>query len=125
MCSRNKVSEKCGSLKLINRYNALQREENTERGRALESVGTSPICDVGQTRKPVSKIKHRVLRIGTWNFQVLCIRSDRKALEISEVLSKNLIDIIGGQESWELESYKIFVPGYKWFGKPREGIKGK
>ena len=68
-------------------------------------------------------IKQRGLRIGTWNFQGLC--SDRKALEIGEVLSKNRIDIVGGQESWELDNSKIYVPGYKWFGKPREGIKGK
>ena len=32
---------------------------------------------------------------------------------------------VGGQESLELDSSKIFVPGYKWFGKPREGIKLK
>ena len=61
----------------------------------------------------------------TWNFQVLC--SDKKALEIGEGLSKNRIDIVGGQESWELDNSKLYVPGYKWFaiGKPREGIKGK
>ena len=56
-------------------------------------------------------------------FSRLC--SYRKELEIGEVLSKNHIDIIGGQESWELDRSKIYVPGYKWFGKPRESIKDK
>ena len=51
--------------------------------------------------------------------------SDRKALQISKVLSKNHIDIVGGQESWELVDSRIYVPGYKWLGKPGEGIKGK
>ena len=45
----NKVSEKCSSIKLINRYNVLQHEDSTEHGRALESVVTSPICGVGQS----------------------------------------------------------------------------
>ena len=91
--------------------------------RAPETLGKSPIWEVSQISKSVPKIKHRGLRIGTWNFQGLC--SDRKALEIGEVLSKNHIDIIGGQESWELNSSKIYVPGNKWFGKPRESIQGK
>ena len=59
----------------------------------------------------------------TWNFQGSW--SDRKGLEIDEVLCKNHIDIVGGQESWELQSSQIFVPSYKWFGKPRESVKGK
>ena len=83
----------------------------------------TPVDDVSQRRKLVAKIKHMGLRIGAWNFQGLC--SDRKAFQIGEVLSTNGMDIIGGQESWELESSKIFVPGYKRFGKPREGIKVK
>ena len=33
--------------------------------------------------------------------------------------------ILGGQESWELVDSNNYVPGYKWFGKPRKGIKGK
>ena len=37
------------------------------------------------------------------------------------------IDIVGGQKSWELEldNSKMYVPGYEWFGRPRDGIKGK
>ena len=66
---------------------------------------------------------YAIARVGTWNFQALC--SDSKALEIGEILTKNHIDIIGDQESWELESSKILVSGYKWIGKPREGIKNK
>ena len=89
--------------------------------KTLASV--NPACDVALENNKVLNIKQRGLRIGTWNFQGFC--SDRKALQIGEVLSKNHIDILGGQESWELDNSKIYVPGYKWFGKPREGIKGK
>ena len=49
----------------------------------------------------------------------------KPSYDIGEVLSQNHIDIVGGQESWELDNSKIYGPGYKWFGKPREGIKGK
>ena len=101
----------------------MPHEDSAEHDRAPERVGTNPICDVGQRRKAIPKIDHRGLRIGAWNFQGLC--SNRKALEKGEVLAKNHIDIIGGQESWELDTSKIFVPGYELFGKPREGIKGK
>ena len=55
-----KVSEKCDSIKLVNRYNVLQHEDSTEHGRAFERVGMTPIRDVGQGRKPVAKIKHGV-----------------------------------------------------------------
>ena len=119
----NNVNKTCDNIKLSNRYSVLQDEDSSEYVRAPDRLGKSPICEVSQISKSVPKIKHRGLRIGTWNFQGLC--SDRKALEIGEVLSKNHIDIIGGQESWELDNSKIYVPGYKWFGKPRESIKGK
>ena len=115
------VNKKCDNIKLVNRYDILQHESSNVYDKALASV--SPACDVAQGNNKVLSIKQRGLRIGTWNFQGLC--SDRKALEIGEVLSKNHIDIVGGQESWELDNSKIYVPGYKWFGKPREGIKGK
>ena len=78
----------------------LQHEDGTEHGRAFERASMTLICDVhvhvGQSRKPGAKIKHRGLRFGTWNFQGLC--SDRKALEIGEVLSKNKSDSIVGEE---------------------------
>ena len=86
----------------------MPHEDSAEHGRAPERVGSSPICDVGQSRKAIPTIDHRGLRIGRWNFRGLC--SDRKALEIGEVLAMNHIDIIGGQKSWELNSSKIFVP---------------
>ena len=113
----NSVNKTCDSIKLSNRYSLLKNEDSFEHDRALK------ICEVSQISKSVPKIEHRGLRTGTWNFQGLC--SDKNALEIGEVLSKNHIDIIGGQESWELDNSKIYVPGYKWFGKPRESIKGK
>ena len=39
-------------------------------------------------------------------------------------MSKNHIDIVEAQETWELLDSRIYVPGYKWFGNPRKGIKG-
>ena len=34
-----------------------QHEDSTERGRAFERVGMSPICDnIGQSRKPIPKL---------------------------------------------------------------------
>ena len=119
----NNVNKTRDSIKLSNRYSVLQHDSSIEHGRALERLDPSPICEVSESSKCMTKMKHRGLRIGTWNFQGLC--SGRKALEIGEVLAKNRIDIVGGQESWELGSSKIYVPGYKWFGKPRESIKGK
>ena len=119
----NNVNKPCDNIKISNRYSVLKEENSLEHGRALGRLGNSPICEVSQISKSVPKIKHRGSRIGTWNFQGLC--SDRKALEIGEVLSKNHIDIIGGQESWEIDNSKIYVPGYKRFGKLRESIKGK
>ena len=89
----------------------LPHEDSAEHGRTPETVATSPICDVGQTRKAIPKIDPRGLRIGTWNFQGLCTCSDRKALEIDEVLAKNHIDIIGGQEagSWIVPKFLCLV----------------
>ena len=95
----NKVHGKRDSINLINCSNMLKHEDSTEHGKAFEKVGMTPDRDVGYSRKP--------------------------GLEIDKVLSKNRIDIIGGQKSRELEGSKNFIPGYKWFGKPREGIQGK
>ena len=52
-------------------------------------LGKSPICDVSQTSESVTKIKHRGLRIGTWNFQGVC--NDRKALKIGEVYLRTIL----------------------------------
>ena len=58
-----------------------------------ESAG--PTCEVGQSSKYVPKTNEAGLRISAQKFQGL--RSDRKALEMSEGLSKNYIDIVKGQ----------------------------
>ena len=86
----------------------------------MNGIVTS-ICNLGCS--PKLKIEQRGLRIGTWNFQGLY--SDRKVLEVGEVLPEIHLDIVGSQESWELDTCnsKIYVSGCKWFGKPSEGIK--
>ena len=61
--------------------------------------------------------RERRLRVATWNFSEL--GSERKQKEIGELLTKNSIDVVAGQESWEREDTRIEVEGYKWFGKPR------
>ena len=61
--------------------------------------------------------RERRLRVATWNFSGL--GSERKQKEIGELLTKNSIDVVAGQESWEREDTRIEVEGYKWFGKPR------
>ena len=45
--------------------------------------------------------------------------SKRKQKEIGELLTKNSIDVVAGQQSWEREDTRIEVEGYQWFGKPR------
>ena len=45
--------------------------------------------------------------------------SERKQREIGELLTKNSIDVVAGQESWEREGTIIEIEGYKWFGKSR------
>ena len=52
-------------------------------------------------------------RVPTWNISGL--GSERKQKEIGEVLDKDGIDVVAGQESWEKE---YTVEGYKWFRKP-------
>ena len=61
--------------------------------------------------------RERRLRVATWNFSGL--GSEHKQKEIGELLTKNSIDVVAGQESWEREDTRIEVEGYKWFGKPR------
>ena len=61
--------------------------------------------------------RERRLRVATWNFSGL--GSEHKQKEIRELLTKNSIDVVAGQESWEREDTRIEVEGYKWFGKPR------
>ena len=105
------------------------QHEGKECNGHFECVSVNPRYELNKVNKRVLGIKQRGLRIVTctWNFQGLC--SVRKALEVGEVLSKNHIDIIGGQECWELDtgSSKIHVHGYMLFRKPtcRESIKGK
>ena len=41
------------------------------------------------------------------------------------MLTKNSIDAVAGQESWEREDTRIEVEGYKWFGKPQNSPKGE
>ena len=56
--------------------------------------------------------RERKLRVATWNFSGL--GSERKQKEVEELLAKNNIDVVAGQESWEREDTRIEVEDYKW-----------
>ena len=58
--------------------------------------------------------RERRLRVATWNFSGL--GSECKQKEAEELLAKNNMDVVAGQESWEREDTRIEVEG---FGKPR------
>ena len=38
--------------------------------------------------------------------------------EVEELLAKQNLDVVTGQESWEKKKTRIDVEGYKWFEKP-------
>ena len=56
--------------------------------------------------------RERRLRVATWNFSGL--GSECKQKEVGELLTKNSIDVVAGQESWERKDTRIEVEGYKW-----------
>ena len=88
----------------------LSGDEHVRSGLDVQLVGD-------RVRALGGSVRDRRLRVATWNFSGL--GSERKQKEIGEVLDKNSIDVVAGQESWEKEDTKIAVEGYKWFGKPR------
>ena len=50
-----------------------------------------------------------MLRVATWNFSGLS--SERKQKEVDELLAKNNIDVVAGQESLERGDTRIEVEG--------------
>ena len=70
-----------------------------------------------KAKRLVGNKRERRLRVATWNFSGLC--SDHKQKEVGELLAKHNLDVVAGQESWEMEETRIEVEGYKWFEKPR------
>ena len=80
----------------------LRSDEHDE---ASETADANPPYSVISGNENVVNIKQRRSRIGTRNFQGLC--NDRYAFEVGEILHKNCIDIIRGQESLQLDHSKI------------------
>ena len=99
----SKVSEKSCSVKLLNRFDLLQHVGSNEHDEVFETTDVNATYSVMSCNKHVANIKQSGLRSGIWNFKRLC--NDRKALEVDDILHKNSIDIIGGQESWELDYF--------------------
>ena len=87
----------------------LSGDEHVHNGFDVQLVGD-------RVRALDGSVRDTRLRVATWNSSGL--GSERKQKEIGEVLDKNCIDVVAGQESWEKEDTKIVVEGYKWFGKP-------
>ena len=72
---------------------------------------------VGNKTKALVRTKwEKRLTVAMWNFSGLC--SDHKQKEVGELLAKQNLDVVAGQESWEKEETRIAAEGYKWFGKP-------
>ena len=123
---RGKVRSKPVHVYCVNRFEPLTSEK-------ASSSSTSGLCSgenidnmhidvklVGNKVKALGgRERERRLRVATctWNFSGLS--SERKQKEIGELLTRNCIDVVAGQESWEKEDTRIEVEGYKWFGKPR------
>ena len=65
------------------------------------------------------------LCVGTWNLEGL--NSARKQQEVACMLHSLGLHIVGVQESHEDSRSVIQVPGFRWFGKPRQAgqIKGR
>ena len=88
------------------------------------SEGTKKsIVDMNKIRSQlkVAERGERMVRVAAWNFLCICTCSQCKQKEVAGVLEKNNIDPCSGQDSWEKKDSKIYVWGYKWFGKPRQG----
>ena len=84
-------------------------DDNVEDVHVVESVAL-------KTKVLASKMRKQ-LRLATWNVSGLCSECRRK--EIANLLARNSINIVAVQELWEKEDSKIYIDGYKWFGKPR------
>ena len=130
------VSFKSMPIECLNRYEPLAQLDYSN-----EAVSSSSNSDkqngsvyvdvdlVGSKAKSlVGNKRETKLRVATWNFSGLC--SDRNQKEIGELLAKHNLDVVAGQESWEIEETRIEVEGYKCLGSlvarkiVREGREG-
>ena len=124
---RGKVRSKPVHVDCVNRFEPLtsQKASSLSSSEPSGSLCSGENIDnmhidvnlVGNKEKALGgKERERRLRVATWKFSGL--GSERKQKEIGELLTKNGIDVVAGQESWEREDTRIEVEGYKWFGKP-------
>ena len=100
-------------VECVNRFDQLDQADSSCSDKHMDSVDVNVDVNVLCNKiKPVLESKReRRLHVATWNFSGLC--SERKQKEVGEVLAKNNIDIVAGQESWEKEDTRISVEGYK------------
>ena len=83
------VSQACDSDELME---CLSGDEHVHSGLDVQLVGD-------RVRALGGSVTDRRLRVATWNFSGL--GSEHKQKEIGEVLDKNSIDVVEGQESWK------------------------
>ena len=81
------VSQACDSDELME---SLSRDEHAQCGLDVSLVGDK-VKAIG------GSVRDRRLRVATWNFSGL--GSERKQKEVGEVLNRNGIDVVAGQES--------------------------
>ena len=102
----------------INRFEPLSKQADIScRDEHIDTLHVDVNLVEGKVKALAGNKRERRLRVATWNFYGL--GSEHKQKEVEELLAKNNIDVVAGQESWEREDTRIEVEGYKWFGKPR------
>jgi exonuclease III len=77
-----------------------------------------------RNRAPVQPA--RGLNIGCLNVTGLS-KDGKKLLELMELVEESALDVLGITETHELQSKRLpvnYIPGYKYYSKPREGGRG-
>ena len=116
---RDKSRFKPVHIDFINRFEPLSKQADSScRDEHIDTLHVDVNLVEGKVKALIARNKReRMLRVATWNFSGM--GSERKQKEVEELLVRNNIDVVAGQESWEREDTRIEVEGYKWFGKPR------
>ena len=94
---------------------AVSSSSNNDKQNVSVYVDVDLVGLVGsKSKRLVGNKRERKLRVARWNFSGLS--SDRNQKEVGELLAKHNLDVVAGQESWEMEETRIEVEGYKCLG---------
>ena len=127
-CVDETIRDKCRSkpvhIDCINRFEPLSEEADSScSDEHIDTLHVDVNLVEGKVKALGGNKREKRLSVATWNFSGP--GSERKRKEVEELLAKNNIDDVAGQESWEREDTTIEVEGYKWFGKPRNNQTGE